>query len=153
MSGSDVIARRAARVIVADAAGRVLMFHGHDPANPADRYWLTAGGGIEPGENAADAAVRELAEETGLVLTATELGAPVWRDVTEFGFDGRRYRQEQTWFLVRVPAWDVVSGGFNAVELRSMDGHRWFTRDDFAASVDPYYPPDLPELLLRLEVG
>jgi len=153
MSASDVIVRRAARVIVADVAGRVLMFHAHDPANPDDRFWYTAGGGIEAGEEPAAAAVCELAEETGLVLSPAGLGEPVWHDVAEFPFEGRLYRQEQVWFLTRVASWEVDTSGLNEVELRSVDGHRWFGADDFAAVEDPYYPPDLPERLRRLGVG
>lgn len=40
--------------------------------------WTFAGGKIEPGESAADAVVRELREETGLVVTAAhEIGRRV----------------------------------------------------------------------------
>jgi 8-oxo-dGTP pyrophosphatase MutT (NUDIX family) len=153
MSDSDVIARRAARVIVVDGAGRVLMFNGHDPGNPADRFWLTVGGGIEPGEDAATAAARELAEETGLQLSPDRLGEPVWRDVTEFPFNGRRYRQEQVWFLVRVASWQVDRSGHNELEQRYMEEHRWFGPEDFATATDPYYPSELPDLLRRLGVA
>jgi 8-oxo-dGTP pyrophosphatase MutT (NUDIX family) len=152
MSESPVIERRAARVLVVDATGRVLMLRGRDPADPTRPYWFTVGGGLEPGESVAEAAVRELAEETGLRLPIGEVGEPVWNDVTEFPFDGRRYRQEQSWFLVRVPSFDVDLSGFDEIERATVTEVSWWSSRDFVASSEPFYPPDLPALLRRLGV-
>ena len=146
----DAIPRRAARVLLIDGAGRILMFHGFDPARPAHSYWFTVGGGLEPDEPAAAGAARELAEETGLRLTAAELGEPVWREVTEFPFDGRWYRQEQDFFLVQVATWQVDTEGFDAVERDSIDGYRWWTIEELETTADRFYPVDLPGLLRRL---
>jgi 8-oxo-dGTP pyrophosphatase MutT (NUDIX family) len=150
---SEVIERRAARVLVVDAAGRVLMLRGFDPENPAVRYWFTVGGGLEPSESTAQAAARELAEETGLRIDAEALGEPVWTDVTEFPFDGRRYRQDQVWYLVRVDSWEVDRSGFDEIERATVDAVAWWAPQDFQAATDPYYPPDLPALLHRLGVA
>jgi 8-oxo-dGTP pyrophosphatase MutT (NUDIX family) len=152
MSESPVIERRAARVLVVDVAGRVLMLRGCDPADPARPYWFTVGGGLEPGESVADAAVRELFEETGLRLSVDEVGPPVHDDVTEFPFDGRRYRQEQSWFLVRVPSFDVDFSGFDEIERATVSQVAWWSSDEFASVEEAFYPPDLPELLRRLGV-
>jgi 8-oxo-dGTP pyrophosphatase MutT (NUDIX family) len=146
----EAIPRRAARVLLVDGAGRLLMFHGFDPARPAHHYWFTVGGGLEPGEPAAVGAAREMAEETGLRMTAAELGGPVWREVTEFPFDGLWYRQEQDFFLVRVPAWEVVTDGFDAVERDSIDDYRWWSVEELESTAERFYPSDLPELLRRV---
>ena len=153
MTPTEPIARRAARVIVVDGNDRVLLLRGHDPAEPERRYWFTVGGGLDDGESPAAAAVRELFEETGLRVEPAALGEPVWQDVTEFPFDGRRYRQEQLYYFVRVPAWEVSYAGFNAIERASVDAHRWFGRADLAAAAERYYPTELPELLDRLLPG
>lgn len=142
--------RSAARVILVDAAGRVLLFRGWDPTTPHLRYWFTAGGGLHPGESSAEGAARELAEETGLRVAPAELGAPVWHEVTEFPFDGRRYRQEQDFFLLRVPTFEIDTTGFDPEERRSIDGHRWWTVAELAAADEPIYPTALVELLARL---
>jgi 8-oxo-dGTP pyrophosphatase MutT (NUDIX family) len=152
MSESPVIERRAARVLVVDGAGRVLMLRGCDPADPARPYWFTVGGGLEPGESVAEAAVREIFEETGLRLSVDEVGSPVYDDVTEFPFDGRRYRQEQSWFLVRVPSLKVDLSGFDEIERATVTDVCWWSRQDFLVSPEPFYPPDLPVLLRRLGV-
>ncbi|MEV0001986.1 NUDIX hydrolase [Micromonospora sp. NPDC050980] len=145
--------RRAARVLLVDASDRVLLFHGSDPARPGHRYWFTPGGGLDPGESPAEGAARELAEETGLRLAPAELGTPVWSETIEFPFDGVRYRQEQEFFLVRVPGWEVDTAGFDAIERATVLGHRWWAVDELAATAERYYPPDLPARLGRALVG
>ncbi|MEU5914130.1 NUDIX domain-containing protein [Micromonospora sp. NPDC047527] len=142
--------RRAARVLLVDAAGRVLLFHGFDPARPGHRYWFTPGGGLAPQESPAAGAARELAEETGLRLAPADLGEPVWSDTTEFPFDGTWYRQQQDFFLHRVPSWQVDTAGFDDIEQRSISDHRWWLPDELAASGERFYPSELPALLTRV---
>jgi len=141
--------RRAARVFLVDGDERVLLFHGVDPGRPDHRYWFTPGGGLAPGEAAAAGAVRELAEETGLVRAPVDLGEPVFRETTEFPFDGVWYRQEQEFFLLRVPSWTVDTAGFDAVERGSITAHRWWTIDELERTTERYYPDGLPALLRR----
>lgn len=49
--------------VVRDAAGRVLLVQQRD-----DRRWSTPGGAMDPDETPADAVVREVWEETGLLV-------------------------------------------------------------------------------------
>ncbi|MFR9778011.1 NUDIX hydrolase [Micromonospora sp. MS34] len=142
--------RRAARVLLVDAADRVLLFAGTDPGRPGHGYWFTPGGGLHAGEAPAEGAARELAEETGLRLGPDELGAPVWSETVEFPFDGVWYRQEQEFFLVRVASWEVDTTGFDEVERASVHGHRWWRVNELAATTERYYPPDLSERLTRV---
>jgi 8-oxo-dGTP diphosphatase len=64
------VTRLAAHVVTHDAAGRILLCRISE-ALPDARQWTLPGGGLEFGERPEDAAVREVAEETGL---AVELG-------------------------------------------------------------------------------
>jgi 8-oxo-dGTP diphosphatase len=52
--------------VVTDARGRVLFVA--QQKGPFAGHWLMPGGGVEPGESAAAAVVRELQEETGLQM-------------------------------------------------------------------------------------
>src|SRR5947209_4372096 len=145
MTATDPIARRAARVIVVDAADRALLLRGCDIRTPHDRYWLTVGGGLDEGEDLVAAAARELFEETGLRLPPGALGAPVWHEIVDFPFDGRWYRQEQDYFFVRVPRWEVDFSGMDIDEHTVIDAHRWWTQDELRATSETYYPEELPE--------
>jgi predicted acetyltransferase len=68
-------------------------------------YAVLPGGGIEPGESAAEAAIRELAEECS--LEGTEV---------RHLFDGDHGGRPASYFLVDVPEGDPVLGGTEAEE-------------------------------------
>jgi 8-oxo-dGTP pyrophosphatase MutT (NUDIX family) len=153
VEGPDVITRRAGRVLVIDAGGRVLLLHGFDPAKPDEPYWFTIGGGAQPGETLAEAAARELREETGICAQAGELGEPVWHEVTDFSFDGTSYRQEQDFFQLRIGSAVVLTDGLDDEEAAVIDGHRWWTVDELESTTEPFYPRELPELLRDLSIS
>jgi 8-oxo-dGTP pyrophosphatase MutT (NUDIX family) len=61
--GHDLLVVPSVTVIVRDEQGRILL------VKHADRQqWVAPGGSIEPNESPADAAVREMWEETGLLV-------------------------------------------------------------------------------------
>ncbi|WP_433057411.1 NUDIX hydrolase [Dactylosporangium sp. CS-033363] len=142
------IDRRAARVLLLDPSGRVLLLRGCDPARPEHRYWFTVGGGLEPGESLIDAAVREVYEETGLRITRADLVGPVRTDQVQFPFDGRWYSQEQSFFVVRSDAFTADLSHLDDYEITSVDATRWWSAEELDATPDRFYPADLA-LLVR----
>jgi 8-oxo-dGTP pyrophosphatase MutT (NUDIX family) len=147
------VARRAARVLLIDAAGRVLLFRGGDPVAPErGTWWFTPGGGLDPGESHAEAAARELFEETGLLVPSEQLGDCVHRAQSAFSFAGQDFEQDSCFFLLRVEAHEVDTAGFQELEAASIVEHRWWSAAELRELTDALYPPDLPDVLGRLGV-
>jgi 8-oxo-dGTP pyrophosphatase MutT (NUDIX family) len=147
---TDPVDRLASRVLLVDRDGRILLFRGCDPGDPAaGEWWFTPGGGRDEGETAQECAVRELHEETGLLLAPDEVGAVVHERVTVFPFDGVTYRQSEDYFLVRVDAHDVDTDRFSPLEMVSVLEHRWWSLEELRATEETYYPEELLDLLLQ----
>lgn len=120
--------RTSARVVLLDEAGAVLLFCGSDPAvtdGTAPRWWFTVGGRILPAEPLAEAAARELGEETGLRVRPDQLVGPVWRRESLIDFNGAVMASEEFYFVHRTRRFDPSPAGRTELELRYIHDHRW----------------------------
>ncbi len=142
------VLRLAARVLLLDEASRILLFRGGDPEAP-DRgtWWITPGGGLDPGETRQQGAARELFEETGLVVSPTSLGEPVLRRRVQFEFAGSCFDQDEEFFVVRRPVFEVDVTGFTDLETASVVEHRWWTCAALAVTEEKVFPEGLVALL------
>ncbi|WP_253953980.1 NUDIX hydrolase [Schaalia sp. 19OD2882] len=127
--------REAARVVLFDRAGRLLLARGHDAAQPGRSWWFTIGGGLVPGEDPRAGAVRELQEETGLHVPPEELEGPVLFRKATFDFLTVTARQEEWFFVARLDTWapDTHDEGWTDLERDVIDEQRWWDLDDLAA--------------------
>lgn len=139
--------RPAARILLVDGDGRVLLFR----FDPDDRppFWCTPGGALDPGESYAEAARRELLEETGI---DADPGPEVARRQVAFTtIEGVPVDADERYFLVRVQEAAIDTARHTALEQRVMTRWRWFTRQELAAHDEPYFPEDLADILAQAE--
>ena len=132
--------RQAVRVLLLDEADRVLLVRFWD----GDRsWWCTPGGGIEPGETDAVAAVREIREELG--TASVELGSCIWTRRHIGMFRGRPFDQSERIYLGRVAAFEPRPSP-EALREHVPDDIRWWTLDELANATDDFAPRRLPAL-------
>lgn len=139
--------RPAARILLLDAADRVLLFR-FDAADRAP-FWATPGGAVDPGESYEDAARRELFEETGI---HADPGPEVLQRVVEFvTLEDVAVIADERYFLVRTEATDIDTAAHTELERRVMQTYRWFARDELAGWPETIFPEDLAGMLATLE--
>ena len=133
------------RVIVLDDDNRILMVR-HD--HPERTVWMVPGGSIEEGESSAQAAVREVFEETGLEI---EIGGLIWH-VEEVSERGQRF---VNFFRAKITGGELKLGTDPelAESEQVLGGISFMTREE-VAGLENLYPEFLRhELWQHLEQG
>ena len=119
------------RVIIPDEEGRILLVRQH---HEDQEIWMAPGGAVEEGETSRDAAIREVMEETGLIIHVVRL---LWHVEEVSPERGQRF---VNFFLGR-----IIGGKAELVEdpelgaEQVLDGLKFFTRQEMAA-IEHLYP-------------
>ena len=135
--------RRAARILLTDSAGRLLLFR-FTPQGTAP-FWVTPGGECEPHEDFPEAAARELLEETGITADPGPQLARRGGDYTIF--TGEAITADERYFHLAITDAAIDTSGHTALEQEVMREHRWFTRAELADWPETIYPLDIVAML------
>ncbi len=138
--------RKAARVAVVDPESAIFMFRYSDAE--AGRHWVMPGGGLEGTESFREAALRELAEETGWDdLQPTSL---LWTWETNFTHLGIPTTQREYIYLAYGPRRNPIGDLEAAHAADEILEWRWWTLAELSATTEAIWPPQLADLLLAL---
>jgi 8-oxo-dGTP pyrophosphatase MutT (NUDIX family) len=136
--------RLSARFLILDEAGRVLLFRFVYKRGPlaGQDFWGTPGGGVEDGETLEQAALRELAEETG--LKRDDVGPEVARREVALQLPGGEHVvQDERYFVVRVADNALSRDNWTELEREVMVEHRWWSLEDLSSTDATIYPENL----------
>jgi 8-oxo-dGTP pyrophosphatase MutT (NUDIX family) len=147
MTGPELRLRHAARAVICDPTGRILLVRFTFPERSV---WGCPGGGVEPGETHEDALRRELREEVGFELE--ELGPWIWTRTHLIPlFGGRWDGQVERYFVVEAEPFEPMPQ-FTGEQLLAefVTGVRWWSAENLANASELVFPKRLPELLAQL---
>ena len=144
--------RPSSRLLVIDQNNRVLLFRCVFNRGPlaGRNYWATPGGALEAGESFADAARRELFEETGI------LSGAIGQEVAEREFvlqlhDGEYVMAEERFFLVRIADQSVSRDHWTPIEIEVMTEHRWWSVEELTSTSEAVFPETLATILASID--
>jgi 8-oxo-dGTP pyrophosphatase MutT (NUDIX family) len=139
--------RRVSRIILLDEQNRFLLMLTSSPrlAVPVTR-WITPGGGVEPHESHHEGAIRELYEETGLLVG--ELGEPIHAlDGHSIFNDGHHQTTYTEFFVHRTTNFEPVNDNWMENEHVDIAEVRWWYLHELMASGKPFSPEPLAQIV------
>ena len=141
--------RLTSRILLMDPSGACLFFFTAAPDSSGFARWITPGGGVDPGETHAEAALRELYEETGHAFD--DAGSPVWTYSFRVSLDEADHnRGYAEYFLVPTERFEPTNTFWTEEEHVDVTNWGWFSADELEARGEPFEPSTLPDLMRSL---
>jgi len=139
-----IIERISVRAILLTPERDVLLMRIRPP-DGSDCFWITPGGGLEPGESIEVGLRRELREELGLAEFV--MGPLVWRRQHTFNWGAKRICQREQYHIIPVSRFtpqmsDVIEGAY-------VDRFQWWHVTELTRACERLTPLSLAGIVTR----
>lgn len=142
--------RETARILLVNDRDEIFLLLTHfDPEVGLPPRWITPGGGIDDGETPAQAAIRELFEETGIQTDIETLEKPIWQTSGRWDWsDGKNHHTYVDYFFkLRVSDFELDSSNWTEDERRDVLEYRWWKLSELIESNEVVGPHELIDFL------
>ncbi len=149
--------RKTARLILLNPNNEVLLMNikskdVSDPNKPIERpFWVTIGGKIENGESLFEAAVREVAEETG--HEDVLIGPTIWQGAVVLNWKGVPTELQETFLVAHTNKYEIIRDGLSQEEQDVVQKYKWWSAAELQSTTDIIIPRDLAKLLPDIIAG
>lgn len=141
--------RRSSRILLFDRRHRFLLFLTTAPDTSGVARWITPGGGVDPGETHEQGGIRELFEETGLVVEG--LGYPVWTsDFTVDWDDADHDTGHAEFFVHQTDAFEPSDAHWTPEERVDVLASHWWSLEELEHAAELFEPEALPAVVGRI---
>ncbi len=142
--------RETARILLTNPREQFFLLLTHfDPEVGLPPRWITPGGGIDEGETPLEAAVRELREETGIVVSQEALGEKLgeisgrW----DWGDGENHHTYTDHFYKLQVTDFELDDSGWTDDERRDVLEYRWWSVPELIATGELIAPHGLANLI------
>jgi 8-oxo-dGTP pyrophosphatase MutT (NUDIX family) len=139
-----IIEREAIRAILLTPEDEVLLLRIRPPQD-GDWFWITPGGGLEPGETIEAGLRRELKEELG--LEHFMIGPLVWRRQHTFNWAERRICQREQYHVVHTTRFQPSMS--DSIEAEVLDRFRWWPVVELERASERLTPRSLAQIVAQ----
>ena len=139
-----IVKRQAIRAILLTPELEVLLMR-IQPPEGREGFWITPGGGLEPGETIEAGLRWELREELG--LEHFEVGPLVWRRQHTFSWAEKRICQWEQYHIVHITRFEPRMS--DATEAKVLDRFQWWTVTELGSAPERVTPLSLAQIVGR----
>ena len=142
----NVPVRKSVKVLLLNEENQLLLMHIDDPKTTTIKgkyhgsFWNPLGGAIEKNESLREAAIREVWEESSIILSKNNFGPIVWYGEVDLILNGTPTKIQQTFIVAKTLLKKFSLKNLTSSEKNVVKKLKWFSLKDLYNCEEVIYP-------------